>query len=210
MKNNRSYCLMNATAVHSLHLYFKEIIKELADGVRPATPQQVERYEKIKQIINCLRNEGDAIIDEVDMVLDCLKEVTFSSGSRSPVSDEIQENLKNIFISLKGDKNLNDFFKIERETEQRFDVKKYEEEIKPVLAQMLLKLANCENLKEKDKQELLKFLLRDPSLKTIPNPINDEKIGTLWRLGGSSFTIYSLSLSRKIAMYILVYRRHIP
>lgn len=199
VKNNRSYCLLNATTVHSLHLHFKEIVKELADNIPNITNEQQERYEKIKQIIHIFRNEGDAIIDEADMVLDCLKEVNFSSGIRNPLSDETQRDLREIFIHLLRDPKLNKFLKLEKETETPFDVKKYNEEIKPLLAEMLLDLAKCQTLKTEEQKVILNYLLRDPSIKAIPDTFKNADIETqrLLSLGKELIhTLFPLALQK--------------
>ena len=95
VKTRRSYCLVNQTTVSTLHLHYKEIIANL--------PNDSEKYILIKQIMNTFANEGDLIIDEVDMVLDCLKEMNFSRGEWKNVDQTTQMALYNTFKALVKD-----------------------------------------------------------------------------------------------------------
>ncbi len=158
VKKRRSYCLVNQTTVSTLYLHYKEIITNL--------PGEPEKYLLIKQIMNTLGIQGDLIIDETDMVLDCLKEMNFSRGGWKSIGETIQSLLYNTFSQLVKDPILAPFFNITKESERVFDEKKYETEIKPYLAKMFIKMAG---LQESD--SLINYLLSAKEVKEVPRSV---------------------------------------
>ena len=162
VKENKSYCLVKASTVHHLHLHFKETIIELS-----ANPNNItfSRYAKLKEVLNIFKNEVDCIVDEVDMVLDCLKEVNFSAGTRTPISEASQNSLEAIFKGIDAEPTLQKFFSLEKDTETSFDENKYKNEIKPLLVKILLQLADCDSASQ---DEMERYLLADRSNEKLP------------------------------------------
>lgn len=179
IRKNRSYCLVNQTTVSTLYLHYKEIITNL--------PNEPEKYLLIKQIMNTFSNEGDLIIDEVDMVLDCLKETNFSIGEWKNVNEITQTSLYNTFSEVLKDPILNEFFKMEKETESAVDEQKYEKTIKPHLAKMFIKMAGLE-----ENELLMNYLLSSKAVKEIPKVILDSDDATKAQLALGKELIKSL------------------
>jgi hypothetical protein len=123
VKEERSYLLLDATTAHELRLHFHEVIKELGSLAKNEAPSEElsKRYQLLKEIRNSLDN---ALIDEVDLVLDCLKELNFSSGLWVSMAGEIKTTMEKIFIEISKDDELNKVFNLEKETEALFDKKK--------------------------------------------------------------------------------------
>lgn len=166
VKKRRSYCLINQSTASTLYLHYKEIVTNL--------PNEPKKYDLMKQIMNVLANEGDLIIDEADMVLDCLKEMNFSRGGWKNVNQIIQSSLFNTFSELVKDPVLNEFFKIEKESEVPFDEQKYEKTIKPHLAQMFIKLAGLPESKSLDDYlTLVNYVLSAKEVKEVPKAVLD-------------------------------------
>ncbi|MBA3602448.1 MAG: DUF3638 domain-containing protein [Parachlamydiaceae bacterium] len=162
VKENKSYCLVKSSTIHHLHLYFKEAIIELPEDGKDS----LEKFEKLKQLLNIFKNEVDCIVDEVDMVLDCTKEVNFSAGLRKNLSKISQNSLEAIFKGIFADPALNTFFRFEKESEVPFDEAKYKTYIKPLMAKMLLKMTDCDQLSQ---EEIERYLLADDSLELLPD-----------------------------------------
>lgn len=165
VKEEKSYLLMSAPQVHKLRLHFIALCKELGEAPEPLSDELINKYQLLKQIMNSLT---DAIIDEVDLVLDCLKEVNFSSGEWAPVSEETRGTLLKIFESIQNSKELSDFFKLSHETEAPFDKKYYERTVKPLLADEMMRHAGCAS------PEIKAYLLADPELQRVPERISQD------------------------------------
>ena len=163
VKENKSYCLVKSSTVHHLHLYFKEAIIELSK--EPVDDKAVARFEKLKQVLNIFKNEVDCIVDEVDMVLDCTKEVNFSAGLRKPLSEASQNSLEAIFKGIVANDTLNAFFNFEKESEAPFDEDYYKTSIKPLLARILIEMTTCS---QEAQAEMELYLLVDKSVEQLP------------------------------------------
>ncbi len=167
VKTNKNYCMMNAQDVHALRLQCREALLRMKSGY---TPEDWKRCQLLKEILYILKNEADVLIDEVDLVLDCLKEVNFAGGEIVFPNEENQNIVENILNTIIHSKELNAFFEIEKETSAPFDKKKYEHEIKEHLTDEILRLFP----EELQNEEVKKYLLKDKSVETIPSLISDH------------------------------------
>lgn len=172
VKKRRSYCLVNQTTVSTLYLHYKEIVTNL--------PNEPEKYLLMKQIMNTLGTQGDLIIDETDMVLDCLKEMNFSRGGWKNIDETIQTAFYDTFSQLVKDPVLDGFFNIKKESEKVFDEKKYETVIKPHLAKMFIKMAGLQ-----ENETLINYLLSAKEVREVPRVVSeaDDRVKAQLALG---------------------------
>jgi hypothetical protein len=174
VKENRSYLLISDETAKTLYLHCKSLLVELADckkNGQPISEDLSARYEKAKEILFYLKNQADLLIDEVDLVLNCMNEMNFSSGTRSPISKEVQSTLQEVFFRINGSPELKDFFSLDCETQKLFDKQVYREEIQPQLIELFLEMTGCNTMGESEKAEVKKYLYSDRNHKIIPECI---------------------------------------
>lgn len=174
VKEHRSYLLVNPAAVHSLRLYADSIYHALSESEVPSE-ELCGKYAKIKQVMNMLKTQGDAIIDEPDIVLNCRKETNVACGGWENIAGETQDIIEEIFTSLIAKPELSRYMKIEKETEASLDEADYQENVKPQLVQIFIDMALKEGMiiEEKDKKAIEDYLLSSKELEKKPSVIAD-------------------------------------
>lgn len=169
VKERRSYLLVNPTVIHSLRLYADSVYYELSETKDPSF-ELVSKYSKIKQVMTMLKNEGDVIIDESDLVLSCRKETNLARGEWENINRDTQDIIEDFFTLIVKDPELNRYIKIEKETETAFDETDYKNNIQPKLAQMFIDMALKEGMQidDQQKKEIQDYLLSAKELTDVP------------------------------------------
>lgn len=211
VKERRSYLLVNPSVIHSLRLYADSVYCELSETENPS-PELISKYSKIKKVMTMLKNEGDAIIDEADLVLSCRKETNLARGDWENINQDTQDIIEDVFTSIINNPELNRYIKVEREAEAAFDESDYQDNIKPKLVPLFIDIALKEGMVINDQQrkEVENYLLSKKELIQIPNviaiappraqaalAIGKEMIKTLLPLLMTNYCDVNFGLSKK-------------
>ncbi|MEM1283454.1 MAG: DUF3638 domain-containing protein, partial [Chlamydiota bacterium] len=135
VKKDKSYCISTPKYLHQLRLDFIQSFLDLKNG------KSNNRFLLLKDILLKLKNEGDAVVDEADLVLECLKEVNATRGAEEKVSPIIQDMLEELFLKVANKQELSDFFELDKDVDKPFDTKQYTEKIVPILIEIIKEMA---------------------------------------------------------------------
>ncbi|MEM1282715.1 MAG: DUF3638 domain-containing protein [Chlamydiota bacterium] len=135
IKKDKSYCISTPKYLHQLRLDFIQSFLDLKDG------KSENRFLLLKKILLQLKNEGDAVVDEADLVLECLKEVNATRGADEKISPNIQNMLEELFLKVANNQDLSDFFELDKDVDKPFDTKHYDVKIVPLLIEIIKEMA---------------------------------------------------------------------
>ncbi|NGX57995.1 MAG: hypothetical protein K940chlam3_00896 [Chlamydiae bacterium] len=172
IKENRSYCMLKTTTAHSLRLQFKETLLEFSKEKKgtKANRELQEKVDTLRKILNLMRNEAAAILDEADMILNCTKEVNFASPLEIPLNESTLDEVSSLFEVMSSKEYL-DFFNLDRDLDAVFDLETYESEIKPKLIETVLNRHGLDAT-----PSVIAYMNRGDSVTEIPSEIRESDV----------------------------------
>ncbi|MEM1282020.1 MAG: DEAD/DEAH box helicase family protein, partial [Chlamydiota bacterium] len=124
-----------------------EILKTFVTDAKNKVKKAKIQLELLRQVVSVLPESADALIDEVDLILDSLQEVNFPAGERSSVKIERNNLLLQIYKtlvsdelkvhSIEGNPSVNDLVGLRNNEQSKLDKNKYLNHVIPVIANHL-------------------------------------------------------------------------
>lgn len=135
----------------SKEIEFKQkIINANLERINTALTNQTEAQTKLTllaEVIHTFSTSGDALIDEVDLILDCLQEMNFPDGDRIKIQTGRNNLLLNIFQCLTSKElkiqslvetpTIDDVMQLRRKDRKNFDKAQYIDHVVPVISEHL-------------------------------------------------------------------------
>lgn len=188
VKNERSYCITTPKSLHHIKLEFVQSFLNLNGN-----EDQLKRFQLLKMILIQLKTQGDAVIDEADLILDCLKEVNASIGKPQSVSPHVQKALARFFEEILKHPVLSIFFRIDEDADLQIDRNQYKEIIVPILSSITIQLIDeCNELESLDQAEADHYLKGEKVSSGFINSLNDlsKETRDILSLGKESIQIF--------------------
>jgi hypothetical protein len=94
-----NFLLIKAETLQALGLQFLDFVYQVSRSEKE-DPEMMCKINELREILLLLKEQGDALIDEVDLVLNVLQEVNFPVGEMKRVSPERIEVVRSLFMIL--------------------------------------------------------------------------------------------------------------
>jgi hypothetical protein len=91
------FLLVKAETLQALGLQFLDFVYQVAHS-NEDDPLMLQKINELREILLLLKERGDALVDEVDLVLNVLQEVNFPIGKMEGVSPERIEVVRSLFM----------------------------------------------------------------------------------------------------------------
>lgn len=103
---NQDFIITTAESIQSLQLKYLELMgkgkltdKEKAEGKKPEGLSEEEHRQAkyLEKILNLIKNQGDALIDECDTVLDIKRELNYTQGGAEAVPEKTLSLIQKLY-----------------------------------------------------------------------------------------------------------------
>lgn len=206
---DKGYMISTPESIQSLELRYLELLDTPpgSDASQPVKEEWAEQLKTLDKMLKLIKNRGDALIDEVDSILDPKKELNFTIGGESEVSDVYLNMIIGLYNLLpdvvvetpQGSIPLEDILQGRREI---VDIK-FWNEAKELLAKQMIEhpkspIFDIVNKLTADNRRILQSYFLDTEDK-VPNFIRLLDEGTRNRIGlmKAEMQILPMTLQRK-------------
>lgn len=98
-----NFLLIKSETLQTISLEFIDFIYQAAKDPEP-NPELINKINTLKDILLLFRERGDALFDEVDLLLNVLQEMNFPVGDMEHVAPERIEVIRQLFLLFMGEK----------------------------------------------------------------------------------------------------------
>ncbi len=158
-----SMLVMKSETVQGLELEFLCLVKKYKTSVQKSQ-EDTQKIEELRAILLILREQCDALIDEIDLVLSVLLEVNYPLGEASRIRPERIALIKEIYQRL-AQEPLKGIVRLQENKQAFLTPKQYQEEVVPKLAESLAKEVEALHLPEEHRASYLRYVAKKIPIK---------------------------------------------
>lgn len=181
MKQGNRFCLLKAKSIHYIYIQIRNLWLSLEKNGRFTL--SFKMFRDFQKILKTFK-EHHAQIDEIDSILDNLKEVSKSGEERLPIRMNTLDMANYLCLQIVSNEQYLQFCGFKNQMERPFAIKIYETTIKKNWAELLLNWISFQEgflAGGNEREEILNYITENPTLLNIPDVIykNSENIQNL-------------------------------
>ncbi|MBN4066828.1 DUF3638 domain-containing protein, partial [Simkania negevensis] len=180
--------VVKSETLQALELEFLSSAQEYINNAGKAPPEELmHKIATLRDILLIFRNNSDATIDEVDLVLNALREVNFPIGEAERVKSERVDVVKTIMGLLASkeaipgtNQTMEELTGIKRNEQAQLSQEEYRKKVEPFLANRLAETYAPFAVKQEQRSSLIRYLRNEISSQAqiLADYSNDRTVPT--------------------------------